>query len=260
MTKRLKNLLVHEVSLVDKAANNKRFHLTKAADKTPEKTDAPAAVEPSRVEKALAAEVEGEKDGLEPFGDAADVVVAMRRLAKAADVDLKAVFGLKDPEPVTVTVEVEKRAADPLASLAPEARAQVEDLMKQSADLRKALDDEREGKAVAESIAKAAQTYANIPEKAEALGPALRAIRKADAKAADLIENVLKRADALFAQSLAPIGNVATDSGDSTWTKVEKRAAEMVKKGEAKNIAKAIDAIVSAEPALYEAIQAEKKG
>lgn len=258
MAKRLKNLLVTEVSLVDKGANNKRFHLMKAADKNPETEAAavPATPEPTRVEKALASAVDGETEGLDGFGDEKDVVVAIRRLAKS--VDVKAVFGLVEKAAPAPAAPV-----DPLAALSPEAKAQVEAVFKEASDLKKALETEREAKANTEAVAKAAVDYKNLPEKPEALGPALRALRKADGKVADLIENVLKRADAVFAQVLQPVGTAAAASasnmGGSTWETVQKRAADMVAKKEAKSVAAGVAAILDKEPELYTAIHAEKQ-
>jgi hypothetical protein len=271
MTTRLQNLFVGEVSLVDKAANKKRFYLTKAADpKTePEKVETPAATpEPSLIEKALAEAVDGDAPDADPTKD---LTVALRRVAKASGLDeagLKAALGIKDPEPV---VKAAEPAADPLADLPPEAKAKVEALFKAQADaiakaeaLSKTLDEEREAKAVTESIQKAAVDFKHLPEKADAIGPALRALRKADAKALDVLENVLKRADSLVAQALDPKGVSAAvtseASGLSTYERVQKRAQSLVEKGEVKTIADGVSKIFEAEPELYAAHEAEKKG
>lgn len=277
-TKKLRNLLVGEVSLVDKGANNKRFYLMKAAE-TQTQTENGAAVvvadvvaekaEPSLIEKALAEAVEGEAPDTDP---SKDLVAALRRVAKATGLDdtgLKAVLGLKDPAPVAV--EKAETASDPLAGISPEARILVDGLFKTQADavakaasLTKALDEEREAKAVTESIQKAAADFKHLAEKPDVLGPALRALRKADAVAVEVIENVLKRADALAAQSLEPKGvspaQTEDASGLSTYEKVAKRAEKGVSTGEFKTIAEGVARIFAADPALYTAHEAEKKG
>ncbi len=270
-TKKLRNLLVGEVSLVDKGANNKRFYLMKAAEsKTEIETPVAEKPEPSLIEKALAEAVEGDAPDADP---AKDLVVALRRVAKASGLDeagLKAALGLKDPEPVVVEKAAET-PADPLAGLTPEAKAHVEGLFKAQAEaiakaeaLSKALDEEREAKAVTESIQKAAADFKHLPEKADVLGPVLRTLRKADAKAVEVIEGVLKRADALAAQSLEPKGvspaQTEDASGLSTYEKVAKRAEKGVSSGEFKTIAEGVSKIFATDPALYAAHEAEKKG
>lgn len=273
-TKKLRNLLVGEVSLVDKGANNKRFYLMKAAATKDEK----ATQEPSLIEKALGEVLEGDAPDADP---AKDLTVALRRIAKASGLDeagLKTALGIKDPEPAVVEkvvekiVEVEKKAdepKDPLVDLAPEVRASLEPIFKAQADavakaesLAKQLDAEREEKAVAESIQKAAVDFKHLPEKPETLGPALRALRKSDAKAVEVLENVLKRADALVAQSLDVKGVSANgaDASATTYEKVVKRAKVLLEKGEVKSIADGVASIFAAEPALYAAHEAEKKG
>jgi hypothetical protein len=280
MTTLLRNLLVGEVSLVDKGANKKRFYLMKAADNKIDTDQAGAdKPEPTAIEKALSGAVDGEAADADPTKD---LSVALRRIAKASGLDeagLKTLLGIKDPEPTVVEKVVEKivevaKAADepkdPLADLSPEAKAKIDVLFKAQADavakaaeLTKALEDERESKAVGESIQKAAADFKHLPEKAEALGPALRTLRKSDAKAVEVIENVLKRADALVAQALDPKGAPATateDAGASTYERVEKRAHALVAKGEVKTVADGVAKIFAAEPKLYAAHEAEKKG
>lgn len=269
MANRLRNLLVAEVSLVDKGANNKRFYLMKAAEKndeTPEGAAPTPAVEPTLIEKALSTAVDGEAADADP---SKDLTVALRRVAKASGLDeagLKAALGLKDPEPVA-KAEAPK---DPLADLPAEAKAHVEALFKAQAEaiakaeeLTKALEAEREAKAVAECIQKAAADFKCLPAKAEDLGPALRAVRKAVPQAADVIEAVLKSANALAGQALEPKGVSAasTDAaaGLSTYEKVVKRAEALVAKGECKTIQAGVDRIFNAEPDLYAAHVAETK-
>lgn len=272
-TKKLRNLLVGEVSLVDKGANNKRFYLMKAAEsKTETASETPVAdkPEPTLVEKALAEAVEGEAPDADPTKD---LLVALRRVAKASGLDeagLKAALGLKDPEPVVVEKAAET-PVDPLANLPADAKAQVEALFKAQADaiakaeaLSKTLDEEREAKAVTESIQKAAADFKHLPERADVIGPALRSLRKADAKAVEVIENVLKRADALASQTLNPKGLSAAQTeeaaGLSTYEKVAKRAEKGVATGEFKSIAEGVAKLFAADPALYTAHEAEKKG
>ena len=259
---KLKNLLVGEVSLVDKGANNKRFHLMKSATQPkPDPKADEAKPEPTRVEKALAAPVEGEDAPVE--GADAEDLRALRRIVKGlglAESVVKAALGIADPPPAP-QAKPDDLPKDPFAGLPAEARATVEAVFKEATELKKALETEREAKAVAESIQKAAQDFKNLPEKADALGPVLRAIRKADATAADFVENLLKRADAVFAQALTPVGQAArgeAETSGSTWEKVQKRAQALVRDGKAANVAKAVADIFAKEPELYTACEAEK--
>ena len=268
---KLKNLLVGEVSLVDKGANNKRFHLMKSAtqpkpdpkadEAKPDPKADEAKPEPTRVEKALAAPVEGEDAPVE--GADAEDLRALRRIVKGlglAESVVKAALGIADPPPAP-QAKPDDLPKDPFAGLPAEARATVEAVFKEATELKKALETEREAKAVAESIQKAAQDFKNLPEKADALGPVLRAIRKADATAADFVENLLKRADAVFAQALTPVGQAArgeAETSGSTWEKVQKRAQALVRDGKAANVAKAVADIFAKEPELYTACEAEK--
>jgi hypothetical protein len=229
MAKLLKNLTVHEVSLVGSPANRKKFALTKSA------------------EVLVSDEVK-----TEPAVEAAPA-------AEAAPVALLKADGTPDEEA--------------LAKLDPVLRPQFEALFKAQADAVKAqaeavakaaaleatLATEKETAEVKEAISKAAVDFAGLPAKAEDLGPALRVLRKADAAAAELVENVLKSCKALVGQALEPVGKAAAaDESTSTMEKVMKRAADMVAKGEAKTKEIAFSKILESDKALYAAIQAEK--
>jgi len=228
MTTRLQNVVVKEVSLVPKGANNKRIFLRKDSgmeDNTValEKAVAEAAAATVALEKA-AAEQKALTERLEALEKAALDAAAATAAEKVA---------------------LEKAAADANAK---------------AVELEKALATEKEAKEVAESIQKAADTFKNLPEKAEVLGPLLRTVRKADAAAADAIEALLKKVDAISKGALDTAGSAkGEDAPKSAWEEIEKRAKALVIEKKATTFAAAVDQVMVADKALYNQYQSEKR-
>lgn len=71
---------------------------------------------------------------------------------------------------------------------------------------------EIDAKELRDVLAEVTASFGNLPGKAEVLGPAIRAMRKADPAVAAVIEATLKGANALVAQSLDPLGRTAAES------------------------------------------------
>lgn len=234
MTTKLTNIEVKAVSLVAKGANAKRIHLRKSDD-VGEKDS----------------EMENDKVELEKAQTAAaEAAVALEKAAT----DQKA---LADK-----IVALEKAATDALAATAAE-KVALEKAVTESAaktvELEKALAIEKEAKEVAESIKKASESFKNLPEKAEELGPLLRRIRKADAEAADKVEALLAKVDAISKGALDTKGTAkAGDATVSALDEIKKRAAVLVLEKKAKNEADGMDKVLVADKALYAQYQAEK--
>lgn len=230
MTTKLKNLSINEVSLVKKGANGKRIFLTKSLEQESDQMNE------QEIEKALK--------------DAADAKVALEK----AEADAKA--------SADKIAALEKAAADSAAQAAAE-KATLEkaavDAAARTVELEKALAVEKEAKEVSEAIQKAAASFKNLPETPEALGPMLRAIRKADAAAADKLEALLVKIDALAKSALDPRGTAS--GGDASATaldEIRKRADALVKAGKVDSIAKGFDEVLRADKDLYNRYEAEK--
>lgn len=126
--------------------------------------------------------------------------------------------------------------------------------------LEKALADKVEAAEIAESISKAAVDFPNLPEKAEVVGPVLRSIRKSDPKAADVVDALLRKLDAVSKQLLEPRGRTdASDASATALDEITKRAQGLVAEGKAKTLAKAFDQVLSADKDLYNRYVTEQK-
>lgn len=237
MTTKLSDVVVKEVALVPKGANAKRIHLRKEADATdsPEGTDMDEtqkiALEKAQNDAKLAAEALEKAQA-----DAKAQAEKIAELEKAAAAATEAAAAEK--------AALEKAAADEKAK---------------AVELQKALDAEKEAKEVAESIQKASVEFKNLPEKAEDLGPLLRSIRKAAPDAADKIEAVLKKVDAIAkgALDVAGASNAGTAAGTALEA-IEKKAAELVKAGSVKTVAEGFDVVLKSDKKLYDQYEREK--
>ena len=217
--------------------------------------EAPAAPEAelSVVQKALAEAVENEAEPVE--GLDAEVTVALRRLAKGVSKEaLSAAFGIEAPQPA--------EPADPLAALSDEAKALFKAANDKVEALAKQLADAKEEKELREAVVKAASDFPHLPEKPERLGPALRALAKADSASCAVLEDLLKKADALVANKLEPVGksDPLSEASSSTAEKVAKMASDRVAKTAGKvKYESAYAQILHENPSLYTAMEAEKR-
>lgn len=243
MAQLLKNLSVHEVSLVHRGANGKRFALFKSAEEV---------------------QVSDSTETVAPVTEAAPEAAP----APAEPVALLKADGSLDEEAVAKLDPVLRPQVEALFKAQADAKAAQEvvaktakEAVEKAAALEKTLAEEKEASEVKEAISKAATDFAGLPQATpETLGPALRVLRKADAGAADLIENVLKSCKALVSKALEPVGKSEPAGADSmtTWERVQKQADQMVLKGEAKTKEIAVARILEADKQLYTAIEAEK--
>jgi chromosome segregation ATPase len=223
MTTKLQNVVVKEISLVNRGANNKKFFLTKSADSPQENQPMEKTPEQVALEKAQA-----------------DLKAAQDKAAELEKAQKDAIEKM-----VAEKAELEK---------AQKAAAE------KTAELEKALAAEKESKEVTEAISKAAVNYKNLPEKAEELGPMLRMIRKADAAVADKLEALLKKLDELAKSTLDSRGSSnAGDKTDSAWAEIEKRANGLVAAKLAKSFAQGVEKVLLDDKDLYAKHQAEQK-
>ncbi len=240
----LKNLSVHEISLVHRGANGKRFALFKSAEEVQvsDSTETVAPVTDPAPEAAV-----------EPVTEPVALLKADGSLDEGALAKL-------DPVLRPQVEALFKAQAEAKTALEAGARVAAEAVEK-AVSLEKTLSDAKEAAEVKEAISKAASDFGGLPQATpETLGPALRILRKADAVAADLIENVLKSCKALVNVALEPVGKSEAPGTDSmnTWDRVQKQAEQMVSKGEAKTKEIAVARILEADKKLYTAIEAEK--
>jgi hypothetical protein len=252
---RLKDLVVNEVSLVDKGANGKRFLLTKAAEPAPETvmdTETPEAPPAETVEKAeeAAPAVEAEAAPAEVAAEPVEKAEVAAEPAPAAEPAAEEVAKALQAEAIqkAVAEAVEKAVAETKAQAAAE-----------RAVLEKRLADEQEAKEVSESIQKAASAFKNLPAKADVLGPDLRKIRKAVGdEVADRIESLLKGLDMAVKPALEPVGVAkAEETEASAWATIEKRA-KTVSVQKSITFAQAVTDVLTDDPKLYAAYEAEK--
>lgn len=221
MTTKLRNLAIHEVSLVKKGANGKRIHLTKSLNQDDTMED--------QIEKTLK--------------DAADAKVALEKAEAERKTAEDRIAALEKAAADTATQAAAEKATLEKAAVEATARA---------VDLEKALAVEKEAKEVSEAIQKAAVSFKHLPETPEALGPMLRAVRKADAATADKLEALLTKIDALAKSALDPRGTAT--GGDASATaldEIRKRADALVKAGKVDSIAKGFDEVLRADKDLY---------
>ena len=214
---------MNEVSLVDKAANNKRFILTKRADDTmADDTETKPEIDAEAITKAV---------------DAAVTEAVSKALAKAEADKAEAIA--KAVEAANAVSAAEKAAVE------------------------KRLADEVEAKEVREAVLKAATEFKNLPAKPEDLGADLRAVRKSHPEAAARLEALLKSCNEAAAALLKPAGVTADETvtkSETTQDEIYKRADALVTSGKAKTREIAVAQVLQDHPELYTAYAGEKQG
>lgn len=231
MANNLVELSVREVATVKKGANAKKIFLRKS-DETGTGMN-----EKELLEKAEA-DAKAAKEALEKAQ--ADAKAASEKIAalEKAAADAKA------------AAEAEKAAVEKAAAEA----------VAKAADLEQKLAIEKEAKEVAEAVKKASEDFKNLPEKAEVLGPALRAVRKADAKSADVLESILKKVDAIAAASLTAAGTSRSDDKPaSALDEIQKAAEKLVKDGVVKSVAEGFSRVLDTDKKLYDEYTKEQR-
>lgn len=178
--------------------------------------------------------------------------------------------------PVTESVAPESEAAAPVTvpeseSVAPEAKFDVEALRAkiesefqaklaaveaEKVAAQALLAQEVEAKEVRGVVAEVTSTYAAIPGKAEELGPAIRALRKAAPDAMAVIEASLKSANGLLAQLMDPKG-VTKAEGLTPEQEVDRLARELKATNKNLTIEQARAKVYTDNPKLLAAVRGE---
>ena len=268
----LEDLTVDEVSLVDRAANGRRFLIWKnhpKKDRTVKDTlTAVADVATEREPELLEAVA---KFDLSEDAQAA-LTTAHRILEGFADeipADALTAFGLgsaevaKEEEPEEEITEeptideeepVEKAEVSPVLKAAQDRIAELEAVLK-------AERDERVLKADGEAIAENFGGIAGV--KADELAPVWGELRKAAPEALKVLETtfgrIAKAATAKAEGLLDEAGKTTSvNVAGSAWDRIEQLAQDRVRKGLNDSKAKAIDFVLKTEPQLYGEYLAER--
>lgn len=287
-----------EVSLVTRGANRKRFALRKEEFvKKPIKTrkeevkkplDGLSEVARAAVMRALQA-LASVRDELPP--DLLDVVARELGYGGADEIEIEDA-GPDDPDreypapnpeepPPMSTEKTPTQKTEQTAQLSPDAKAQIEkaekdalaasaqtvELKKQveaseakRVELEKQIAVEKDARLTRDFIAKAAEKFKHLPEKADVLGPILKELADKAPEAAAKIEKFLEATN----EKLAKVTELTKelghnrDGGEQTaWGKIQK-AAEELRKTEVKlSKEQAIQKAMELNPDLYEAYNAE---
>jgi len=273
----LENLTVDEVSLVDRAANGRRFLVWKNHQRgTPMKDTLNAVAEVATEREADLIEAVAKLD-LSEDAQAA-LTTAHRILVGFADeipAEALSAFGLAGAPAEVAKDEPEADAEEPEAAAIEDEPAEVEkaadeldpvlkaanDRIAELEAVLKAERDERVLKADTESIA---DRFGALPGvKADELAPVWGELRKAAPDALKVIEDTFGR---LTAASVAKAEGLLSETGKTTaveaagsaWDRIEQLAQDRVRKGLDENKAKAIDTVLKTEPKLYGEYLAER--
>lgn len=226
---RLRDLHAMEVSLVPKAANQRRFLLLK---------------------------MDGGEEG--EFED--DSTVTPRQSAEDGPRGpMKKEDGEEMSKQQFLPVRKEDGAWD-FSGIPEEVRPTVEALWKQNeeavrkaADLERILNEERDQRLTREYIAKAAE-FTSLPVKAEEFGPVLKAVAEKAPEEYAKIESLLKAANEQLRQAslFAEVGKSGAGAGGSAWAKIEAAAASLVQKADGRMTREqAIAEVMQFQPELY---------
>jgi hypothetical protein len=107
-------------------------------------------------------------------------------------------------------------------------------------------------------VAEVASTYGNLPGKAEQLGPAVRALRKAAPDAAATIEAILKAANGLLAQLIEPRG-VTVAEALSPAQEVDRLAKALMETNKNLTIEQARTKVYTENPKMLAAVRGENE-
>lgn len=294
---RLRHVKTAEVSIVDRAANKRRFLLTK----NEEGADMPQDNENSLLSPVMLdlidTEVTGE-DKMEELFKSLDpeatnaVRGAMRMLqsfrddlpqdvlshiAKAGDFpEFMKEKTKKRKEKMAKNQDGDTPAKDTpkVDDLPQEAQVlfkaqndKLEEMQKslvETQDINKSLAtqlrEERDARLNREYVAKA-EGYASLPGvKADEFGLVLKSLADKAPEEVEKIETVLKAAVEVISKSdaFSEVGTDGATGGATSWDRVEASARELVQKGEFTTMPEAIDHLLVKDPTLYDAYNREK--
>jgi len=262
-TRKMVNLAIEETSGVDHPAHlHEGWLVMKAAD-------------PDAVDKAMNIPMKPE-DGADSadasYNDAQEgdmdksteeqLEEALAALAKA-EAKIAEMSKAVSPEPVIEPSEEDmlKEAPEAVRKAFEAMQKQADDAVAKAAAAEEALVMERNGRADAEAVEKAAKAFSHLGLDPELVGPALRRLADADESLAKAVETALTAADAKVdsADIFTEIGRTAPNTG-SAFHKAESMAKAAVTDGKASTVEQAMTDVFLSDPALYTEYLAEKKG
>lgn len=267
MAKRLRNLDVREVSLVDKGANRKKFLITKSEkDQMAKKA---TKEELDQILKALDADALREDGKLEEVIKGMDVSPKATEALREALKQLLVVeeemdgtecsYGLqyimntvatylgwgvvggetqeieKNMGKENEAVKVDPKVEEISKSLA-EVQKQLEESKKQNADMAEIIKREQDKAKTAEFVAKAEKEFKNLPGDAKSLGEVMKSLSEKAPEDFAKLEVVLKAANEMIAKGAtlevegSKQGGEAGKASDEIYSQIEKKAEALVVK------------------------------
>tara|TARA_R110000823_G_scaffold189739_1_gene321551 strand:+ start:883 stop:1725 length:843 start_codon:yes stop_codon:yes gene_type:complete len=263
----LEDLQVHEVSLVDRAANGRRFLIWKNA-KGKNVKDSIQAVADTATDKEEAILQSVEKMAMSEDAQAA-LITAHRLIEGYSDEitdEMVQAFGLS---PVAVEIEEEAAIQEPVDEpIAKAEEPEIEPVLKAAndriAELENVLKSERDERILKADVERVSVDFGSIPGViADELGQVLSELRKAAPDALAVIEKTLTRiATAQGAEASGLLGEAgkttAVASTGSALDRIEGLVGERIVKGLDKSRAAAFATVTRLHPELYGEYAAER--
>ncbi len=194
---------------------------------------------------------------------------AEERLEEALESLSKAEARIADMEKAAPAEPAVEASEEDMLKEAPEAvrkafeavQKQAEEAVAKAQAAEEALRKERDDRADAEAVEKAAKSFSRLGLDPEVVGPALRRLADADESLAKAVETALTAADAKVesADIFTEIGRTAPQTG-SAFHKAESMAKAAVADGTAATLEQALSNVFVSDPALYTEYLSEKKG
>lgn len=191
------------------------------------------------------------------------------RLEESLEALAKAEARIADMEKAVTSEPAVEASEEDMLKEAPEAvrkafeaiQKQADEAVAKAAAAEEALVKERDARADAEAVEKAAKAFSHLGMDPEVVGPALRRLAVADESLAKAVETALTAADAKVdsADIFTEIGRTAPNTG-SAFHKAESMAKAAVADGKASTVEQAMTDVFLSDPALYTEYLAEKKG
>ncbi len=283
MASRLKNLRVHEISLVDVPANREPILLLHAASKDPlarakdivqtevimADTTLQVPEELAAVFAKLATAVQGEDEAVKALAKSAQPAARLLFRARALlATDALALLLKKDVETFARDAiaeseqrrqEAEERAAElarkrrvvkcgsveiDVTDMPDAQRAGIEMMAKEQDKLAKKLADETRERRRRDAVAKAAKEFPSL--KSDDVADLLVEAEDISKERLQKLEDVLKQAEALAKSGAATseIGSAAADMGGDEWSRIEAAAENLRKTDASLTIEQAVDKIL----------------
>jgi hypothetical protein len=213
-----------------------------------------------QVVQAAEGEPQDKMDGMETEAKQVEEELAMAQ-ARIAELEsrIAELEGAADAEEEPMEMSADEQVVA-LAKSAPEPlRKALEEMQKAKAEAEAALAKEREERADAEAIQKAASQFAHLTLDPAKVGPALRRLAAIDGDLAKSVEDALASADAQneSADIFTEVGKGFAPKGDAI-DKMTSLAKAAVAEGQAATFEQALAQVATTNPALYNDYLTEK--